>query len=641
MRFSMKIFRTAVVCAISAAIVAPGLAIQSQTSTQKAESKTSTTKPKTEGQQPNDKETTPPKKKPLSPAEKRSYDLLVATLDQSDQIVDPDDRADIIAPAAMLLWKYDQQTSRDWIKRIVDSLFEAYERHDDRESRTKNVDAVKNVARAVAARDAMLSQDIIEKLDQLRQKYSEVKSNSAEYRRDRLDIAEEAIKTDPARATQIVSETVASGIPSSFPGFLYRLAESDPKQADALFRQTLTILASGSVYRLNDAITLSVYAFKETQLITPATGNSPDGRPSYGTLVYNAYKGTPAGLDVGIANEYLNAVNAYLRMLLGPSGPGIETDLLSLGRCFYLVNKSGYYATYFNPSSNDSWQQMKARVLELMKDANVEPGRLADQTAFAQRLSKGESPFKFDEGAADFERADKTTDKAERDKYLMRGIVALGDAQKFDEAEKKIQKITDTTLAGRLRDFIDLRAGEAAVRNSSWTELQNRAGHISDTITRVYLLLKGASAAVKPSKATAIELLNEATRLADKLDASASKTKLLIVASGIYYKSADTVRGGQVLAAVVRELNSATPFTSKQSFFTFEIQKNYGIGLLISDWDFDISIKEAASKDWEGALMLIGGIQLPKTRLSAQIAALQASPAPKITETKSSQTSNR
>jgi len=595
------------------------------------QTQTSATKPAPETKKPNDKEITPPKKKPLSPAEKRSYDLLIATLDQSDQIADPAERSEIIVPAAVLLWKFDEQTSRTWLKRSINSLFEAYERYDDKESRRKNLDAIKRVAKLLASRDSTISLAIIDRLDELNQKYSQTKSNSALYRADKLAIAEGAIDTDAKQATQIASETVGSGIPTSFPGFLYKLAQTDQGQADALFRQTLSVLSTGSVSRLNDALTLSVYAFKEIQLIRPTVADLPNQKNVYTTMFLNPYPTGPPALDIAIANDYLNATNSYLASLLGPDGSGISSDKLTLGICFYLVNKAGFYAGYFNPSSNNSWQQLRSRVLELLSTAGLDPGVLASQTGYAQNLAKGEEPLKTDDGAASFDKADKATDKAERDKFLAFGIISLADAQKFDEADKKIEKVSDTALAERLHNYVNIHAGHAAIKKSNWAEVQRLATHISDPIVHIYLLLKGAEAAVKTSKTTkaiTAELLNEATRLTDKLDASESKTKLQIVVAGIFYKSGDTIRGGQTLAAAVRELNSDKPYTDKQSYFALDVYKNHNVSLVIQDWDFDSSFKEAASKDWEGALMLIEGIQLPKLRLSAQIAAAQALFAP-------------
>src|SRR5882724_7272152 len=127
----MNKFRLAFICAISVAVLMQTIAVYAQTSTQTNKSETSTARQKGEAKKPDDKETTPPKKKPLSPGEKRSYDLLIATLDQSDQIADPAERSEIIVPAAVLLWKFDEQTSRTWLKRSINSLFEAYERYDD------------------------------------------------------------------------------------------------------------------------------------------------------------------------------------------------------------------------------------------------------------------------------------------------------------------------------------------------------------------------------------------------------------------------------------------------------------------------------------------------------------------------------
>src|SRR5882724_674783 len=120
----MSIFRKTFTLLIYMALILQAIGIPGQT-------QTSATKPAPETKKPNDKEITPPKKKPLSPAEKRSYDLLIATLDQSDQIADPAERSEIIVPAAVLLWKFDEQTSRTWLKRSINSLFEAYERYDD------------------------------------------------------------------------------------------------------------------------------------------------------------------------------------------------------------------------------------------------------------------------------------------------------------------------------------------------------------------------------------------------------------------------------------------------------------------------------------------------------------------------------
>jgi len=631
----MSIFRKTFTFVIYVSLVLQTIGISGQT-------QTSTTKPATETKKPNDKETSAQKKKTLSPAEKRSYDLLVATLDQSEQIADVTDRSEIVAPAAMLLWKYDQESARTWLKSIVDSLFDEFERY------ANNTDAIKKVAKLIASRDSALSLSILDRLNELNQKYSNSKSSAAisaaKYREDRLNIAEEAVGSDSKQAAQIALDTVGSSVPITFVNFLYKLAQNDKAQADALFRQTLSVLSSGSTYHLNDVITLSVYAFKEEQVLMP-TIYKPAGstKESYATFMLNPYNGTVPALDPAIAIDFLNAGNNYMTLMLSPGGPGVQSDMRTLGECFFLVNKLGAYARFLNPSSVESWQQLRARVLDIMNGAGIDPGQLSDQSGFVDRLSKGEPPVKSYDGAADFEKAEKTADKTERDNFLARGIVALANQRKYDEADKKVQKVSDSVLASRLHDYINIRAAGIATQESRWAEVQSRAAQISDPAAHIYVLLKGADATVKSpktAKTTTAEFINEATRLTDKLDRSESKTKMLIIESGLFYRSGDIIRGGQVMASAIHDLNGDKPVTEKQPLSIFTVYKNYSIGLVVNDWDFDSSFKEAASKDWDGALMLINGIQSPKMRLSAQIAAAQASPLPGSTEVKESKTSN-
>src|SRR5262245_31303317 len=118
----MSIFRKPLALVIYAVMILQTIGIFGQTQT---------SKPATETKKPEDKQATQPKKKPLSPAEKRSYDLLVATLDQSDQIADPADRSEIVGSAAIAIWKYDRERAKTFLRKTVDSLFDAYESHDD------------------------------------------------------------------------------------------------------------------------------------------------------------------------------------------------------------------------------------------------------------------------------------------------------------------------------------------------------------------------------------------------------------------------------------------------------------------------------------------------------------------------------
>lgn len=267
--------------------------------------------------------------------------------------------------------------------------------------------------------------------------------------------------------------------------------------------------------------------------------------------------------------------------------------------------------------------QLQSIITGLVEAAGINPEDLAFHTSAAEKLASGKPFFQNDNGESAFTRADKTQDKDERDKSLVNGIVSLLWGQKFDEAEKKLQKISDSKTAARLRDYMDAFAGETAIQQSAWAEVQHRASHINDRSVQIYLLLQAAKAAIKNSsktKSIASEFLNEASRLNEKLDSSPQKTEMLLAAATLQYQSGEKIGGSQTLLSAIHEMNGDPSHFPGDLNLTIEIDRNHRMGLYLRDLNYEACFRAAASVDWEGTILLIENIASPKLRLASQVA---------------------
>jgi len=558
----------------------------------------------------------------------RALDQLKSALSNSVLVSEPIDRADVVGAGAILLWKYDQQSSRSHFSNIFDSLFDSYERAPDAKAKGKIEDAIKKAAKTLASKDPSLSLKMLSRFTELKDKNSDKKTPKAETLSDKLMVAEEAIAEDPKLSAQIATEMLNDGIPSTFPIYLYDLAKQDQSLADGLFRTAVGMLGNRQGYDLTGAILLSGYAFKESDVAVPSLNpNAPDpNTAAFGIHFYHLSNDPPA-LDPAIGNEYLIAMQGYITSLPFLSNVGPKADRITIARLLFLTQKLYIYATYYNAAAVAAWSDLISRAKLLAESQGVDLGKLSDQSKFIDRLTKGKPLIDFGDGTSDFEAAGRSQTAEERDKHLISGIMNLTDKHKFDEAEAKLLQISDKTAHDRLADYVDFRAGEAAFAGSDWNEFSHRASHIQNVEQRVFLLLEGASSGIKEGKkkkAFFADYLNEAVSLTEKMLKGGVKADFLIASADLLYKIDDVAMGNSVMVEAIHALNEFPKFASRGPSLFLNLGGTYAVAFVIKDATLDDFFRDAAKIDWESTILLTQNLDSHKTRLLGQISACKA-----------------
>jgi hypothetical protein len=612
----MRVVKTTSTVAIYVALILQGISIPGQI-------QISSTNPTTEMKKLQGKETKSPEKKPLSPGEKRACDLLIATIRQSSQIEDVVDRSQVISPASVVLWKYNEERSRATIAANLDVLLGQYQKHLDNNDFQKIEDEIKNVAGQIASRDTKLSMTVLSQLHDLKESLrgngrTWIDVSEEQMLDDRIQIARETLSTDPKQAVAIGSQILESGVTRSFPNLLYSIGDRDKSQADTLFRQALQVMKKRSVYGWVDHIYLSSYVFKERFLMLPAIAPGEHGLDLFNSA------GHP--VDPEIAREFLIAAFSDLSLsvannFINPTRRGDRPDDF-----YYLADKYAYYAALYDPTSVDSWFDLKARLAVMVKNAGKDPDRYRFRSDFIDAYSRDREQTE-DRAKPYFDIAENTDDNELRERSMVSGSLELIWAGKYSEAEQSIAEFDRKITSDQVYDYLCMIAGEAALKQSNWPESLRRASEIGNRPARALLLIETAAAILKSGRQTKIsvpETLNDALRLIYKADFSTTRTSLLIAVSSLLYRVGNRTEGARALQSAISDLNRDSNFEMGRWSLSFPMGESHEMISSEDDWDLNVAVGQAAVSDWDGAMLLISGIESAKLRLSAQIAAAQA-----------------
>jgi len=193
----MRLLKSIFLFATSAALLLQSVSVIGQIASQP--DRTQISKPK-----PEPPETPKPDKKVVSIAEKRAYELLIATIAQSSQIEDVVDRSKIIASASVLLWKSDERRSRTALAADLDALFDEYQKQNSHDGFDKIESEIKSIASQVSSCDTKLSIGVITRLNDMKRQMRKNGQTLIEVsERDLLDdkaiLAVDILSTNPKK----------------------------------------------------------------------------------------------------------------------------------------------------------------------------------------------------------------------------------------------------------------------------------------------------------------------------------------------------------------------------------------------------------------------------------------------------------
>lgn len=335
--------------------------------------------------------------------------------------------------------------------------------------------------------------------------------------------------------------------------FLYKLRQKNAPAADQRYAALLARTALDPSADANTISLLSSYAF--TPLI-------------FATVTRNgrAYGGEAApapDLSAGLRAAFFRTA---AQVLLRPVAPPSE-DSTSAGRAgtYFVIAR---LLPLFEQHASARVVELRAFMASLMADT---PGDVRNDHAmltagFNSEVTSG------DDAQATLNQLRYATSSDERDAIYVGALRGIAKAD-TSRAGEIVDKIENAELRRRARAFVDFAAMRSALERKNAEEVLRiiRAGNLS-SIQRVWAYTELARLLGKSDPARVLQLLNDATIEARRIDQSSPEHAQALIAIATRFLDVDRVRSWEMMAEAVKAAGHANTFTGEDGKVTAHLQ---------------------------------------------------------------------
>src|SRR5438105_813299 len=178
----------------------------------------------------------------------QALSVLHRIIDQAQDIADVEVQATVLSSAISLLWSYEQQYAASSFQRSVDRLLDKYSADDTTPAqRLKLSNAIKQLISNVAPRDPALAEEALGHYGKAMTRES-TDNNTGLSPKEKLSIAKATLDFDAKQSVALAQAILQTGVPTSFPDYLFQLKDRDPDASNVLFGTALSQLANNPLY---------------------------------------------------------------------------------------------------------------------------------------------------------------------------------------------------------------------------------------------------------------------------------------------------------------------------------------------------------------------------------------------------------
>lgn len=551
------------------------------------------------------KKTTASRPDPLAEQRRTTViSLLTALADEAKGYRDQALRARVLARAADALWESERERARA----LFHQAWEAAEAADAESARRMEEDIRRQqqtsgaaafttppnlrneVLRLAAHHERALGEEFLSKLEESKEREAANQPPSRDpwmaslSQSQRLRLGSQLLQDgDIDRALQYADPALDSVTTDSI-NFLSALREKKAEAADQRFAVMLQRAALDPAADANTVSGLSSYAFTPFYYVTFLRNGGANQMARRGLT-------PPPDLPAELRSAFFRTA---AQILLRPSPPP-DQDTTSAGRLGkYMIIKR--LLPLFDQYAPDSAAALRVQMAALSPDI---PER--ERTGENRALTRGIVP---DDNSKDplatmQDRIDHAADSAERDAIyadMASSLAGSGDGR----GREFVDKIEDAELRQQTRAFADFEYLDNALQKKD-TQEAIRLVHSGELthIQRAWGLTQAARLLIKTDRTRAIELLEEATAEARRIDASEVERPRALVAVIAAFLEADRSRAWELVSEAVKAANSAEGFTGDDARLTTMLRFKSGVMMRSSNaTDFDLlGVFRALAKD--------------------------------------------
>lgn len=558
--------------------------------------------------------------------------LLSALADEAKGYHDQVLSARVLARAADALWESDTERARSLFRRAWDAAESAdadsarrMEEDIRKQQQTTGSAAVTSppnlrneVLRLAARHDRALGEEFLKKIEEAREREAANKSLNRDpwmaslSQSQRLRLATQLLQDgDIDRALQYADPALDSVNMDSM-NFLSALREKKAEAADQRFAAMLQRAAVDPASDANTVSGLSSYAFTPFLYIAFL----PNGGANQ---MQRRDPTPPPDLQADLRNAFFRTA---AQILLRPMPPP-DQDTTSAGRTGkYMVIKR--LLPLFEQHAPDRVAELRSQMAALSPDV---PER--DRTGENRAVTRGIVPEdnSRDPMQAMQERLDHAANATERDAIyadMAAALSASGDARGRDLADK----IEDTELRQQTHAYVDFEFLDNALQKKDAQEAIRiaRSGELTH-IQRVWGFTQAARLLMKSDRSRAVELLEEATAEARRIDGSEPERPRALVAIVTGFLEADRARAWELISEAIKAGNSAEGFTGDDARMTTMLRFKNGVIMKnsnVNDFDLRGVFRALAKDDLYRAIEIAKGFTGEATRANATLAIARA-----------------
>jgi hypothetical protein len=515
--------------------------------------------------------------------------LISSLADEARSFHDETLRARVQARAADALWETDQERARLLFRRAWDAADQADKEsarrlEEDKQRQLANGGNVVltrppnlrlEVLRLASKRDRALGEELLTKLED--QRKQDERDAAAKLTADqanapapnapaalnfdtnhRLELARQLLQSgDTERALQFAEPALHSATRDAL-FFLSDLRDKSPDAADRIYAAMLQQVAVDPNADANIVSLLSSYIFTPHLAITILR----DGGSNSSS---NGNNVPPENFPAPLRTLFMQTA---AQVLLRPPAPP-DQDRTSGGRAatYFMIARLLPLFEQYLPSSV---ALLRTQLTALTPDA---PEDVRDPKN--QMLTEG-----LKSAAADtrdpvqdaLDRLRNATTDEERDRlYVEAAITAAG--RRDPRAREFVEDIKDSPTRDQLFPYVDYSLARGAIEKKDAAEaLRIARGGAMTHLQNVWALTEVARLSVKDNRALALDLLDEATQEARKIDgADADRPRALLAVASLLYEL-DPTRVWTIMPDLVKAANSAADFTGEDGQLVIKFQ---------------------------------------------------------------------
>jgi hypothetical protein len=573
-----------------------------------------------------------PKKKPSAADLERqrqreqAYETVKIVWANAKNISDMRQRADICTRAFKLVWTREADFAQAELTKNFDEMLGSYVALSKDDKQRELIESgLDKLVRTLARKDLEAGQKLQQRFFAARRQSAEDKADEKRDLADTLNLASDLLESDQAQSIQLASRVLEKSFSSAAVQYLFELQRKDSQAADRLYRQALTLLATGRHYPARSAVYLSAYAFNERELIAPLLGREPDGKLSVG-IFYQYYEAPREGADMEAAAGFMEAVYQFLQVRVLQDTGVDRADMVALSTNYFLVKKVKGYAQFYNLDPESRWLRYETAVTDLARAAGVTDDNLIWLAQRAEYVATRKPALSDVEDESALTRAAEEKDAKKRANLIVNTIMGLLRRKRFTAAEQNLDLLEDLTMRNQVAQIAHAFIANNAVETRRWDELSQRIAKMEDRKMKIYFWLDAVRVIgdSKPERELALSYLSEARKALETLDAGPEKAAGTAAALAFLWQLDPALAPG-ALNEIPKTINSAEKYQGEK-YLTLMLVPPHGnpFGFQLKDAGFEACFAQAAKQDWTGADLAARNLQNKYLQAWARLAAAQA-----------------